>query len=112
MRDERTGHGKARFEIRSFGTTAAERKQARAWITGEGCTDGIMESTGTYGKPVFHLREGQVRVLWPIRRKGRRARGTRPTTRMPGGGPSVASRDGDAELDSAAPPRPQRECGT
>ena len=41
--------------------------------------------------------------LWPIRRKGRRARGTRPTTRMPGGGPSVASRDGDGELDSAAP---------
>ena len=103
MRDERTGPWESPVRNPQLRNTAAERKQARAWITGEGCTDGIMESTGTYGKPVFHLREGQVRVLWPIRRKGRRARGTRPTTRMPGGGPSVASRDGDGELDSAAP---------
>ena len=75
MRDERTGHGKARFEIRSFGTTAAERKQARAWITGEGCTDGIMESTGTYGKPVFHLREGQVRVALANPQEGKARQG-------------------------------------
>ena len=39
-----------------------ELKQARAWITSEGCTDVIMESTGTYWKPVFNVLEGHVRV--------------------------------------------------
>ena len=55
-------NGEARFEIRNFGTTVAELKQARAWITGEGCTDVIMESTGTYWKPVFNVLEGHARV--------------------------------------------------
>lgn len=55
-------NGEARSEIRNFGTTVAELKQARAWITGEGCTDVIMESTGTYWKPVFHVLEGHVGV--------------------------------------------------
>lgn len=55
-------NGEARSEIRNFGTTVAELKQAREWITGEGCTDVIMESTGTYWKPVFNVLEGHVRV--------------------------------------------------
>jgi transposase len=55
-------NGEARSEIRNFGTTVGELKQARAWITGEGCTDVIMESTGTYWKPVFNVLEGHVRV--------------------------------------------------
>ena len=55
-------NGEARFEIRNFGTTVGELKQARAWITSEGCTDVIMESTGTYWKPVFNVLEGHVRV--------------------------------------------------
>jgi transposase len=54
--------GEARSEIRSFGTTVAELKQAREWITGAGCTDVIMESTGSYWKPVFNILEGCVKV--------------------------------------------------
>jgi transposase len=62
MRDDWTGQRGSRFEIRNFGTTVAELKQARAWILAQGCTDVIMESTGTYGKPVFNVLEGHVRV--------------------------------------------------
>jgi transposase len=36
-------NGEARSEIRTFGTTVAELKQARAWITAQGCTDVIID---------------------------------------------------------------------
>jgi transposase len=55
-------NGEARSEIRTFGTTVAELKQAREWITAERCTDIIMESTGSYWKPVFNILEGHVKV--------------------------------------------------
>jgi transposase len=54
--------GEARSEIRQFGTTVAELKQAREWIANAGCTDVIMESTGSYWKPVFNVLEGSVKV--------------------------------------------------
>ena len=54
--------GEARSEIRSFGTTVGDLKQAREWISAERCTDVIMESTGSYGKPVFNILEGHVKV--------------------------------------------------
>jgi transposase len=54
--------GEARSEIRQFGTTVSELKNLRAWITSEGCSDVIMESTGSYWKPVFNILEGHVRV--------------------------------------------------
>ena len=54
--------GEPRSEIRTFGTTVAELKQARTWITSEGCTDVIMESTGSSWKPVFHVLEGDGKV--------------------------------------------------
>ena len=55
-------NGEPQSEIRTFGTTVAELQQARAWITGEACTDVIMESTGSYWKPVFNILEGHVKV--------------------------------------------------
>ena len=54
--------GEARSETRSFGTTVAELQQARDWIASEGCTHVMMESTGSYGKPVFNILEGHVKV--------------------------------------------------
>lgn len=54
--------GEARSEIRQFGTTVSELKRAREWITSAGCTDVIMESTGSYWKPVFNILEGSVKV--------------------------------------------------
>jgi len=54
--------GEPRSEIRTFGTTVAELKQARDWIAGEECTHVIMESTGAYWKPVFNILEGHLKV--------------------------------------------------
>jgi transposase len=54
--------GEARSECRTFGTTVAELKQLRAWLEQEGCTHVIMESTGSYWKPVFNILEGAVEV--------------------------------------------------
>jgi len=54
--------GEARSEIRNFGTTVAELKQAREWIVSNGCTHVILESTGSYWKPVFNILEGHVEV--------------------------------------------------
>jgi hypothetical protein len=55
-------NGEARSEIRQFGTTVGELKQLLEWIKQEGCTDVIMESTGSYWKPVFNILEGSVKV--------------------------------------------------
>ena len=55
-------NGEARSEIRQFGTTVSELKRLREWLSAEGCTDAIMESTGSYWKPVFNILEGSVRV--------------------------------------------------
>lgn len=55
-------NGEARSEIRQFGTTVPELKRALEWIVSEQCTDVIMESTGSYWKPVFNVLEGSVKV--------------------------------------------------
>ena len=55
-------NGEARSEIRTFGTTVAELKALREWIEKEQCTHAIMESTGSYWKPVFNILEGGVKV--------------------------------------------------
>lgn len=54
--------GEARSEIRQFGTTVAELKRLRQWIEQEGCTHIILESTGSYWKPVFNILEGSAQV--------------------------------------------------
>src|SRR5580658_8933875 len=55
-------NGEARSETRTFGTTVAELQALRDWIQKEQCTHAIMESTGSYGKPVFNILEGSVKV--------------------------------------------------
>ena len=42
-----------RIEIRRFGTTVAELKKLRDWLKQEGITHVVMESTGSYWKPVI-----------------------------------------------------------
>jgi len=54
--------GEARSEVRVFGTNVADLKQVRDWIVAEGCTDVVMESTGSYWKPVFNILEDRVKV--------------------------------------------------
>jgi transposase len=50
-------------EIRKFGTIVAELELLRDWLIGEGCSHTVMESTGSYWKPVFNILEDSVEVV-------------------------------------------------
>jgi len=52
-----------RVERRRFGTTRAELERLRAWLVDEEVTHAVMESTGSYWKPVFNVLEDSVQVL-------------------------------------------------
>jgi transposase len=54
--------GEPRIETRRFGTTVAELKRLRDWLKQEGITHVVMESTGSYWKPVFNVLEDAVKV--------------------------------------------------
>jgi len=48
--------------IRKFGTIVAELELLRDWLLREGCSHAVMESTGSYWKPVFNVLEESVEV--------------------------------------------------
>jgi transposase len=50
-------------ERRRFGTTRAELERLRDWLRDEEITHAVMESTGSYWKPVFNVLEDSVQVL-------------------------------------------------
>ncbi len=50
-------------KIKKFGTIVSELERLAAWLVDEGCTHAVMESTGSYWKPVFNLLEPHVRVI-------------------------------------------------
>jgi transposase len=52
-----------RTQIKKFGTIVSELDRLAAWLVAEGCTHAVMESTGSYWKPVFNLLEAHVRVI-------------------------------------------------
>jgi transposase len=53
--------GVVRREVRSFKTTTAELLALSEWLASEGCTHVVMEATGVYWKPVWHiLSDGDV----------------------------------------------------
>lgn len=54
--------GEARVERRRFGTTAMELEGLRDWLKQEGITHVVMESTGSYWKPVYNVLETSVKV--------------------------------------------------
>lgn len=47
-------------ELRRFGTMMSELEQLRDWLVRENCTHVVMESTGSYWKPIFHVLESIV----------------------------------------------------
>lgn len=55
--------GRARKEIRTFGTTTAQLETLRAWVLEAGCTQVGMESTGVYWVPVYAVLEGAVELI-------------------------------------------------
>jgi len=50
-------------EIRKFGTIVAELELLRDWLMAEGCSHAVMESTGSYWKPVFNILEETIQVV-------------------------------------------------
>jgi transposase len=51
-----------RTETRRFGTNVADLESLRDWLKQEGITHTVMESTGSYWKPVFNILEGSLTV--------------------------------------------------
>jgi transposase len=50
-------------EVRSFGTTTKELLALGEWLDGFACTHVVMEATGVYWKPVWHLLEGHFELV-------------------------------------------------
>jgi transposase len=60
----RVGTGaQVRHEVRTFGTGTGELLRLGEWLAAEQCTHAVMESTGVYWKPVWHLLEGTLTLL-------------------------------------------------
>jgi len=56
--------GRAHTETRTFGTHTPALLELAAWLEENGCTHAVMEATGVYWKPVWHiLEEGLALVL-------------------------------------------------
>jgi transposase len=51
------------YEIETFGTTTPDLFRLRDWIEEHECTHGVMEATGVYWKPVWHVLEGAVELI-------------------------------------------------
>jgi len=51
-----------RSETRRFGTNVADLEALRDWFRQEGITHAVMESTGSYWKPVFNILEDALTV--------------------------------------------------
>lgn len=54
--------GEPEVEVRQFQTDCAELERLRAWLRFRGVTHVVMESTGSYWKPVFNVLEDAVTV--------------------------------------------------
>ena len=51
-------------EVRSFKTTTKGLMALSQWLSAEGCTDIVMEATGVYWKPVWHiLSDGEFELV-------------------------------------------------
>ena len=55
--------GAGASEVKSFGTTTAELQALSDWLEGHGCTHVVMEATGVYWKPVWHLLDGNFELV-------------------------------------------------
>jgi transposase len=59
-----TVDGAVKREVRSFKTTTKDLMALSAWLSIEGCTHIVMEATGVYWKPVWHiLSDGEFELV-------------------------------------------------
>lgn len=49
-------------EFRDYGTFTADLERMKEWLQGAGCKQVLMESTGSYWKPIFNILEGSLEV--------------------------------------------------
>lgn len=68
-------HQKPASEVRRFGTSVPELEKLRAWLMEKACTDVVMESTGSYWKPVFNILERDFKVTLANAEKVKALRG-------------------------------------
>jgi transposase len=54
--------GEPRIERRRFGVNVADLQQLRDWLVNAHVTHAVMESTGSYWKPIFNVLEGGLQV--------------------------------------------------
>ena len=47
--------GRVAHEVRTFGTTTTALLEMADWLSAQRCTHAVMESTGVYWKPVWHV---------------------------------------------------------
>jgi len=60
----RLGSGRSvHREQKRFGTTTAALMELAAWLTEHGCTHVVMEATGVYWRPVWHVLEGSFELF-------------------------------------------------
>ena len=50
-------------EVRTFATTTRALGELAEWVTAWGCTHAVMESTGLYWRPVWHVLEEHLSVV-------------------------------------------------
>ena len=62
MCDDRTIDGQPRVERQRFGVNVADLKKLREWLSQAAVTHVVMESTGSYWKPIFNVLEDSVKV--------------------------------------------------
>jgi transposase len=55
--------GEPKVETRKVGTFHSDLEALRQWLATERCTHAVMESTGSYWKPVFSVLEASVTVI-------------------------------------------------
>jgi transposase len=55
--------GQVAKQTRSFGATVPELLELGDWLASKECTTVVMESTGSYWKPVYNLLEGQFELM-------------------------------------------------
>lgn len=57
------GQGKVDKTIREFGTTLSQLLSLQEWLAEENCPIVVVESTGVYWKPVYHVLSSTIEVL-------------------------------------------------
>ena len=58
-----TEPGAVRHEVRTFGTTTIGLLALADWLRVEACTHAVVESTGVYWKPVWHVSSKRLRGI-------------------------------------------------